>query len=272
MCRTNFSIYQCTHCYQESPIPCDAVKPRRRGWFSCFFPDPPPCSEIRSYQYANGYCPSCVQLYRSARRIRSTRHVTPRKKRRTHDRERTRARDQARRLMEDAAAGETYHHHNSRAIAVNPAGLGQIYNFNPVMNNDSAQRTRRRSPSHAIVTNPRGIDEVYHSRPAMEYEANQQTHHHRNSRAIIKNPAGLDQIYTFNPVMEDNAGQQTRHHHNSRTAITDPMEIDQVYHSEPAMAARLELSVSPTSSVSPGSPGLVSPLTQSEANGPTWTL
>lgn len=191
MCKLRHAIYQCSHTYQQAPIPCAAARRGPKGWFSWCTPSPPPCHETRSYRHANGYCPSCIILNQAVTRPppkrrpatkkrRQSERETPRERERVrerepprerdralvreiqNERERVRTRERARRRLDDVGMQQTHIHHNSRAVVENPVSYDEL--FMPPSISDNALRE---------LTAQMVLNRPYHSEQTMVAEQNQ---------------------------------------------------------------------------------------------------
>ncbi|KAH7163153.1 hypothetical protein B0J13DRAFT_518394 [Dactylonectria estremocensis] len=152
MCLTVYTIYQCGHCYQEYPLLCAGAKPKPGGWFSCFFPDPPPCYETEEHKYTNGYCPTCVGHSRLTTRAQAQLRRSRKKGRsRGSKRGSRRDRDRARRRLEDDTCRETHHRRVPLAVIMDPTGVDQVYHAELTM---AAEPVLPKSSALMTATSP----------------------------------------------------------------------------------------------------------------------
>ncbi|KAH7022914.1 hypothetical protein EDB80DRAFT_674514 [Ilyonectria destructans] len=194
MCKVRYSIYQCSHSYQQAPIPCEAARSRPKGWFSWCTPSPPPCHETRSYRHTNGHCPSCIILSQAVSRGQPKRRPAVKKRRKSErervrereiprerervrereiprERERARTRDRARRRLDDGAMQQTHIHRNSRAVIANPAGLDQSsYYAVPAMEDETFMSPSNSGNALRDLTTQMVLNRPYHSEQTMVAE------------------------------------------------------------------------------------------------------
>ncbi|KAH6997947.1 hypothetical protein BKA56DRAFT_607526 [Ilyonectria sp. MPI-CAGE-AT-0026] len=190
MCKLRHAIYQCSHTYQQAPIPCAAARRGPKGWFSWCTPSPPPCHETRSYRHANGYCPSCIILNQAVTRAPPKRRPAMKKRRQNereiprerdrvrvreiqNERERARTRERARRRLDDGDMQQIHIPRNSRAVIENPVGLNASYYAVPTKGDELFMPPSNSDNTLRELTTQMVLNRPYHSEQTMVAEQNQ---------------------------------------------------------------------------------------------------